>query len=216
MIGRQWFMGDGIQPGGAQVSGLQRREQGALIHQLAAGGVNQHRAGRHQRQRRGVEHTAGFIVYRAVQAEHVGPGQQVGEAGAAAGACGIGIAGDGRIEKGHVHAKRLRHFRHPAADFTVAYQAEGFTAQLLAVAAAGPAACGHLLLEPGQAAGAAEHQRHGQLGYRLRVGGGRRQDRNALPGSGLNVDIGHADAVLADNFQRRAGGDGAGAEGHRP
>jgi hypothetical protein len=86
---------EGVQRGPGQTAAHQRRQQRRLVHQLAARGVDEIRAGLHLLQEAGVDHVPRGRQHRHVQRHHVSLRQQVVQRDQAArracrAKCGVG------------------------------------------------------------------------------------------------------------------------------
>eukprot|EP01022_Parablepharisma_sp_SALTPOND_P029698 TRINITY_DN743_c1_g4_i1.p1 TRINITY_DN743_c1_g4~~TRINITY_DN743_c1_g4_i1.p1 ORF type:complete len:1335 (-),score=475.41 TRINITY_DN743_c1_g4_i1:5534-9538(-) len=197
------FLLEAVQAGRAQLARGQRSDQGLLVDEAAARGIDQDGAILHARQRGGIDHVAVLGGQRAMQREHVGAGEerlQVGQLHA-----GRGFLGK-RIVRQHLHAQRHRRSRHAATDGAKADQAEGAALQLQAlVGGLVPVALAHARIQAHHVLGAGHHQRPGVLGHGRGIGTGRRLHGDAALLGGLAVDGVDAGAVLGDHAQGRAG-----------
>ena len=79
MITGRGFAAQHIQPGTAQMPRAQGVRQGRFINQATAGGIDQQRPCFHLRQKRRIYQLLGLCRQRTVQAQHIGPGQQLVE-----------------------------------------------------------------------------------------------------------------------------------------
>ncbi len=153
------------------------------------------------------DEAGGLVGEGHVHREHVGLGEHLVE-GAELRVERLGAVG---VEVGIVdqnpHAEGAGADGHLAADAPRSDQPERLAVQLAAAqlrAVPGPRL--HGAVGRGHAPGQREHERHGELGRRDGVPGGRVEHRDALLGGGLDVDRVHADAGAPDHLEAAGGG----------
>ena len=196
------LVGVHVQTGGAHLAGLQRGQQGRLVHVGAAGGVDDHHAVLHLGDVLGGDQSAA-VHSGGVHGYEVGHGQQlihlhIGDAQL------LLDAGDVEDIKGDdVHADGLGHNAQMLADAAEAHDAQGLALQLdaLAVLLLLPLAVAHGVAGVGDIAGAGEHVAHGQLRHGLGgcLGGVLHGDAVGL--GVLHVDVVHTHAAADDELQ---------------
>jgi len=197
---RQRLGGEGVERGAGEMPGIERVDQGRLVHQPAARGVDQVRTGFHQRQAARVEQVGGVLGARDMQGDHVGPGQQLGQGHQRHAAVRGGRRRQERIMRGDFHADPARLARDRAADAAQADHAQPLAFEF----EAGEAGLGPLPgLHPGVGA------RH--------VAREREQQRQRMFGGGAGVAVGgvhHRDAARGGRFHVDGVDAGAGATDH--
>ena len=191
---RSRLVGEHVEAG-ADVAGIQRREQRRLVDHVTARGVHQDRAGLHRGQEVGVHEVLGLRRRRYVQAHHVGGGEQLRERAEAHHVeLGQPVAGGSAaaraVQAADPHPEPGPPLGHGEADRAQADDAEGAAEQPvgLAVRRLRPAALprvGHVVGDP---AVESQDQAHGELGHRDRVAARHVGDQHPVPGRHLDVD----------------------------
>ena len=207
MIRRERFDDEHVERRTADAAGLQRGDEVVFLHDFTAGAIHEAHAGLHFCEGFGVEHVAGFLgdghvngdeirllvnpvgIARGLEAKLLGP--RVGEK---------------RIVGQHAHSERERAFADLGADAARAENAERFAANFGALKKfAVPFAGGHRGVGGGDFAGQRAEHEEGQLGGGEGVAAGRvHHDDPALRGR-LDIDVVHAHAGAADDFELTRG-----------
>ncbi len=175
-------------------------QRGGVDHETA-GEVEEQRPGLHRRELLGAEQPGVALAAVDVQRDHVGHGEQFGHRAAAAGIAQRQLV-DGVVEV-HDHAQRLGQHRQLRADIAVPDDPQGPAADLVrAGRGLVPDTVVHepalLHQPPGQRDDFGQRQLHHGAGVGVR----RVEHRDALVGSGREVDLVGADAERTHREQR--------------
>ena len=175
---RQRLVVEHIQRRMAQPPGPQRRDHRRLVHDRAARGVHQHRAGPQLRQPLGAEEAARLVGQQQMHRQHVASGKQRVQIDERHARRGLrrAVPGD------HPHARAHRDPRHLGGDAAEAEQAERLAGEFHALGA-DPFAAPHAAVHDRQSARRRPHQGDGVLGHR---------------GVAIALDDVHGDAVLGE------------------
>ncbi len=203
------LLGEDVETGGGDPAGLEGVVERLLVHDPAAGGVDQDQRGPRERELVGTDQADGLRRLGQVDADEVGLGHQLLEAdhphahlGGAAG-LDVGVVGD------HVHAERGQPLRDEYADAPEADDAERLLVELDAgVPAALPLPPRQGRMGRTDVARGGQHQCDGELGGTDDVGGRRVDDEYAVLGGRLDVDVVQADTGPGDDLEALRCGQG--------
>jgi hypothetical protein len=180
-------------------------DQGVLVHDPAAGGVNDPDPGLHLGELLLAEHPLGLGGLRQVDGDEVGAGAQLVERGQRRLHLGGPGLGDVGVVDHDVHAECGRPLGHQSSDAAEADHPQRLAVQLDAgELAAGPLAFPQRCIGRRDLPGHAEQQSHRVLGRRqdVRLRGVDHQDAPA--GGSLDIDVVQPDAGPADDLQAPA------------
>ena len=128
--GRRFLIPD-VEPGAADMAGLERGQQGLLVVDAAARRGDEQRAAFHPLQCARVDHAQGVLRARAMQGNDVGRRQQIVQRGGLGAAPADLLLGQVGVGGQHAHAKRLCQGRHARADVADADDAEDLAADFV-------------------------------------------------------------------------------------
>ena len=196
------LLGEDVQGHAAQPARLQPGQQRGLVHQLAAGHVDDAGAGLDVLDLPRAQHAPGALGERGVQGDKVGLGQQVVQRQQLdADAAGI-VRGDEGVVANQAHAEGLRAAGDLGADPAQAADAEGLFAHLDAhEGAAAPLAGFQGRVRAGDVAGHGQHQRQRVLGGGHGVARGGVDHGDAGARGRVQVDVVHPDASAGNDLQ---------------
>lgn len=181
----------GVQPGAEQAARVERFQQGAVVDQPAAGGVDEHCARFHEGEGGGAEQPVVLGIGRYMHRQRVAAGQQLLEGRGPLYGRREGVVVQVGVIGQRFHTQPPACCGHPPGDPPVAGQAQRLAVQLhglvpLVVVAAGVA-------EPvprlDDALGGGEQERQGVLGGRDGGGAGGVADGYPAPVGGVDVDV---------------------------
>ena len=182
---------------------LERRDQRRLVHELAAGRVDDAHAVTHLRDRRGVDRVARVVGQRQVEGEKVCARQHFLEARAVDAELAKALCGDERVIGDDLHLQPHRPPRDLPADAPEAEHAEHLVGELdAAPLRALPPARRERCMGLRDVAREREEQADRVLGGRDDVRLGRVCDDDAAPRGRIDVHVVHADAGAADRPSR--------------
>ena len=200
----------------SQLPFAQGGQSGFFIDHSTPGAVHQQGAFLDGLEVLGVEQMTTVFGQRAMQADHVGLGQQLGQCRAPV----IGLVAWSRAET-HPHAECLGQGGHLGAQFTLshqhqmlAFELQGRVVHQTEERALSPAALGHVALVLGQASGQGEDQHQRMLGDTGSSVGVDVVDTDATLFRHLHVDIVGAGGQYADMPQGGQGVQGIGIQHH--
>ena len=181
---------------------LERRDQRRLVHELAAGRVDDAHAVPHLRDRRGVDRVARVVGERQVEGEEICARQHFLEARAVDAELAKALGGDERVIGDDLHLQPDRPPRDLPADAPEPEHAEHLVGELDAapLRALPPAGC-ERRMGLRDVAREREEQADRVLGGRDDVRLGRVRDDDAAPRGRIDVDVVHPDAGAADHLQ---------------
>ena len=198
--------GEDVEAGGRDLPGLEGVEEGGLVDDPAAGGVDEHQAllGRGELVGADQAHRLGGLGQ--VDAHEVGLGEQgveVDEADAhLRGAAGLHVG----VVRDDLHPEGAEPLRDEHADAAEADDPDGLLVELDAgVLRALPLAVAQRRVGRADVAGGGEHERDGELGGADDVGRRGVDDHHAGLGGGLDVDVVEADTGAGDDLEAGRG-----------
>ena len=202
-----------VDAGAGDVTGLQRGVEGFLVHQAAAGDVDDVRRALHLLERLGAEHADGLRGLGHVDGDEVRLRQELVEGHQLHAELGGAGGGDVGVVREDLGVEALQAGRDQGADPAQADDADLLLEELDAgVLGALPLP----VLEGGaglrDVAGEAQDVADGQFGGGDDVRGRRVDHHDAGLGGGLDVDVVQADAGAGDDLEVLGGGDGLGVQ----
>ena len=208
-----------VEPGTEQVPVVERAEEGVLVDQSAARGVDEHGSGLHRRELGGAEEAARLVGQRDVDGHDVGDPEERVEGVRAVDPGGHGGGGEVRVEGRDAHPEATGDAGDMPRDPAEADQAQDLAVELDALVAAVVADRGagpERALGGLHVLGDEQHQRDGMLGGRDGRAVGRVADQDPAPGRRGDVDRVVADAGPGDDHQPGARSIAASPNGAAP
>ena len=192
-----------VESSARHLPGVERRAQGLLVHQLAAGHVDHAHSVLHRREGVRVEPVLRLRGDRKVHGHEVGPRVQVtGGLGTVHAQLAKALLRDVGVEGHHAHAEPERSLRHELADAAEAEHAERLLVELHAAELrALPRTAGERLVRLRHLAREREQQGKRVLGGGDHVGLRRVRHDHAALGGGLHVHVVHPHPRAADGLQ---------------
>jgi hypothetical protein len=211
IVGGQRLLVEDVQAGAEDLPVAEGGGQRVALHEGAASGVDEDRAGLHEGQLAAADEATRLVGETDMEAHHVGLAQDVVLAG------GLGAGGAdaslvaARAPREHVHADGAAEHGDAAADGAHPEHPERL-AEELGEHLARPLPTPHLAVDGGDLAPDREHEGEGVLGHREGVDAGRVADRDSTHARGVEVDVVGAGAPHRDHLEPRTRGEDPVAE----